>query len=129
MIEITFDGAKVITAHIGDHAIRTDQPVNKGGGDTAPSPFDLFLASIGTCTGIYVKSFCDNRKIPAENIRILEHVEYNSETQLPDSIKLEIKLPPDFPGKYRESLINVANLCLVKKSIASPPEFLVTASY
>jgi len=129
MIEITFDGAKVITAHSGDHVIRTDQPVNKGGGDTAPSPFDLYLASIGTCTGIYVKSFCDNRKIPAENIKILEHVEYNSETQLPDSIKLEIKLPPDFPGKYRESVIKVANLCLVKKSIASPPEFLVTTSY
>jgi len=129
MIEITFDGGKVVTAHSGGHIIKTDQPLDNGGGNTAPAPFELYLASIGTCAGIYVKSFCDNRRIPAENIRILEHIEYNRETHLPDSIKLEIKLPPDFPEKYRDSLINVANLCLVKKSIANPPEFSVTASY
>lgn len=129
MIEITFDGGKVVTAHSGDHIIRTDQPLDNGGGNTAPAPFELYLASIGTCAGIYVKSFCDNRKIPAENIRIQEVIEYSRETHLPTSIKLDIKLPPDFPEKYKDSLINVANLCLVKKSIASPPEFLVTASY
>ncbi len=67
-MEITFDGDKVITAHLNGHVIRTDQPLDGGGGNTAPSPFDLFMASIGTCAGIYVKSFCDNRNIPTEGI-------------------------------------------------------------
>ena len=129
MIEITFDGGKVVTAHSGSHLIKTDQPLDNGGGNTAPAPFDLYLASIGTCAGIYVKSFCDNRQIPAENIRIIQTTEFSQETRLPVSIKLNIKLPPDFPEKYRESLIKVANLCLGKKSIDSLPEFLVTASY
>ncbi|MFZ2338380.1 MAG: OsmC family protein [Bacteroidales bacterium] len=129
MIEITFDGGKVVTAHTGGHQIRTDQPLDNGGGNTAPAPFDLYLASIGTCAGIYVKGFCDNRNIPAENIRIIQTTVWNKEIHLPASIKLEIKLPPDFPEKYRESLISVANLCLVKKSIANPPEFTVDASY
>ena len=87
-MEITFDGGKVVTAHSHGHLIRTDQPVDNGGSDTAPAPFDLFLASIGTCAGIYVKSFCDNRKIPAENIKIIQTTEWNKETGLPTSLSL-----------------------------------------
>lgn len=127
-MEITFDGGKVITAHSHGHAIKTDQPIGNGGGGTAPAPFDLFLASIGTCAGIYVKSFCDNRKIPTEKIRITQKTEYNKETGLPVNITLDIQLPADFPEKYKASLINVAELCKVKKSIASPPVFQVISS-
>lgn len=127
-MEITFDGGKVITAHVHGHSIRTDQPINNGGGNTAPSPFELFLASIGTCAGIYVKSFCDNRKIPTENIKIIQKTEFNKETGLPVSIIIDIQLPADFPEKYKSSVINVAELCKVKKSIASPPVFKVTST-
>jgi ribosomal protein S12 methylthiotransferase accessory factor len=88
----------------------------------------LFLASIGTCAGIYVKSFCDNRSISTENIRIIQKTEYNKETGLPSKIILDIRLPHDFPEKYKASLINVAGLCKVKKSIADPPEFEILTS-
>jgi ribosomal protein S12 methylthiotransferase accessory factor len=128
MMEITFDGGKVVTAHSHGHAIRTDQPLDNGGGDSAPAPFELYLASIGTCAGIYVKSFCDNRQIPAENIKIIQTTEYNKDTGLPVSVKIDIKLPPDFPEKYKASILHVAGLCKVKKSIANPPEFQITTS-
>lgn len=127
-MEITFDGGKVVTAHVHGHSIKTDQPVGGGGDNTAPAPFELFLASIGTCAGIYVKSFCDNRNIPAENIKIIQNTEYNKETGLPSNIVLDIQLPADFPEKYKASLINVAGLCKVKKSIANPPVFEIITS-
>ena len=127
-MEITFDGGKVVTAHTHGHSISTDQPLENGGGNTAPTPFDLFLASIGTCAGIYVKSFCDNRKISTDNIRIIQKTEYNKETGLPVNITLDIKLPADFPEKYKASVINVAELCKVKKTIANPPVFEVITS-
>lgn len=127
-MEITFDGGKVITAHSHGHIIKTDQPVNGGGQNSAPSPFELFLASIGTCAGIYVKSFCDYRKIPADNIKIIQSVEYDKESGLPVNIKLDIKLPADFPEKYKASVINVAELCKVKKTIVNPPQFEVITS-
>lgn len=127
-MEITFDGGKVISAHLSGHSIKTDQPLNSGGGDTAPSPFQLYLASIGTCAGIYVKSFCDNRNIPTDNIKIIQKIEYNKETGLPANITIDIKLPPDFPEKYKASVITVAELCKVKKSIASPPAFKTIVS-
>jgi putative redox protein len=127
-MEITFDGGKVITAHSHGHIIKTDQPISSGGGNTAPSPFELFLASIGTCAGIYVKSFCDNRNISTENIKIIQKTEYNKETGLPVNITIDIKLPSDFPEKYKASVINVAELCKVKKTMANPPVFEVTTS-
>jgi len=127
-MEITFDGGKIVTAHTHGHSIITDQPVDNGGTDTAPAPFDLFLASIGTCAGIYVKSFCDNRNIPAEGIKIIQTHEWNQETGLPTAIRLDIKLPEGFPEKYKASLIHVAELCKVKKSIANPPTFEIISS-
>ncbi len=127
-MEITFDGGKIITAHIHGHSIITDQPIDNGGTNSAPTPFDLFLASIGTCSGIYVKSFCDNRGIPAEGIKIIQTHEWDQETGLPTVIRLDIKLPPDFPEKYRASLIHVAELCKVKKSIANQPRFEIISS-
>lgn len=128
MMEITFDGGKVVTAHFHGHLIKTDQPLTSGGQNTAPSPFELFLASIGTCAGIYVKSFCDNRKIPTDNIKIVQTSEFDEKTGLPVNFKLDIKLPADFPEKYREAVISVAELCKVKKTIASQPVFEVIAS-
>ena len=124
-MEITFDGGKVITAHFKGHSVRTDQSVKNGGDNSAPAPFDLFLASIGTCAGIYVKSFCDQRQIPSDNIKIIQDVEFNMQTRLPAIIKLEIILPADFPEKYKDAVINAAELCLVKKTIANPPEFII----
>jgi ribosomal protein S12 methylthiotransferase accessory factor len=122
-MEITFDGGKVITAHSHGHIIRTDQPVADGGENSAPSPYELFLASIGTCAGIYVKSYCDNRQIPTDRIKIIQKHEWDKESGLPTKISLDIQLPPDFPEKYKASLIHVANLCKVKKTISAPPEF------
>jgi putative redox protein len=127
-MEVTFDGGKVITAHLNGHIIRTDQPVKSGGGNTAPAPFELFLASIGTCAGIYVKSFCDQRDIYSENIKIIQSVEFDKETKLPANIKLDIQLPTDFPEKYKAAVINVAELCMVKKTINNPPKFEVVTS-
>lgn len=128
MMEVTFDGGKVITAHLNGHKIVTDQPINGGGTNIAPSPFELFLASIGTCAGIYVKGFCDQRGIPADNIKIIQSMEYDRATGLPSDIKIDIQLPADFPEMYKDAVIKVADLCKVKKTIANPPKFSVVTS-
>jgi len=127
-MEVTFDGGKVITAHINGHIIRTDQPEKIGGTNTAPTPFELFLAAIGTCAGIYVKSFCDMRKIPTEGIKIVQNADYNQETGLPTNIQIEIQLPESFPEKYINAVVNVAEQCKVKNTIKSQPKITVNAS-
>jgi ribosomal protein S12 methylthiotransferase accessory factor len=124
-MEIYFEGKKKINAKYNGNIIRTDQPVEAGGDGSAAAPFDLFLASIGTCAGIYVKSFCDKRGIPSENIKIIPTMEYDHGKHLIGKINLDIKLPVDFPEKYKDAVINVANLCAVKKHLQNPPEIEV----
>jgi putative redox protein len=122
-MEITFAGGKKVNASYKGHIHKTDQPVTSGGENSAPSPFELFLASIGTCAGIYVKSFCDQRNLPTENIKLIQSLQLSPDTKLPSMISIEIQLPADFPEKYKDALIHVAELCAVKRTIANPPVF------
>jgi len=122
-MEIYFDGNKKVNARFNGQDIKTDQPVQGGGEGSAPAPFDLFLASIGTCAGIYVKGFCDQRGIPSDDIKIIQKMNFNPMTRLIDKIDLEIQVPDDFPEKYKDAVINAANLCAVKRHMLQPPAF------
>jgi ribosomal protein S12 methylthiotransferase accessory factor len=120
---IDFPGGAKVDAHFGEFTVKTDQPPAGGGEDSAPSPFSLFLASIGTCAGIYVLGFCRQRGISTEGIRIVQRMRRNPMTGMTDKIDLEIQVPPDFPEKYTPALIRAAEQCAVKKHIETPPEF------
>lgn len=122
---VTLDGNKKVSAHMGDFRIHTDQPKAGGGDDTAPSPFEIFLASIGTCAGFYVASFCQSRQIPYDRISIVQTMSRNDATHMVEKITLDIILPPDFPEKYRSAVIKAADTCTVKKHLSQPPEIQV----
>ncbi|PKP49798.1 MAG: osmotically inducible protein OsmC [Bacteroidetes bacterium HGW-Bacteroidetes-11] len=126
-MKITFEGKKKIIADFNGHRIVTDQPVRAGGDGSAPAPFDLFLASIGTCAGIYVKSFCDQRGISTEGISLEQEMKFNSETHLISELEIRIILPESFPDKYKDAVVNSANLCAVKRHLHNPPEMSVVA--
>ncbi len=122
-MEITFPGGLKVQANYKGYTIMTDQPAYSGGEGSAPAPFDLFLASIGTCVGIYVKAFCEQRGIPTSDVIIKQHMEVDPNTRLIGKIRFEMHLPDEFPKKYREALINTANNCAVKRHLLNPPEF------
>jgi len=124
-MEIILGDNKRVEAHYKGFVVHTDQPVAGGGDGSAPAPFDLFLASIGTCAGVYVKGFCQQRNIPTDNIRLVQIMHRDPETRMIKSIEINIHLPADFPEKYREPVIAAANACAVKKHIAHAPEFIV----
>jgi ribosomal protein S12 methylthiotransferase accessory factor len=115
-MEIMFPGGKRVDALFDGFTVQTDQPVSSGGEDSAPAPFDLFLASIGTCAGIYVLSFCQQRSIPTDDIRLVQNIGRNPETGILE-IGIDIAVPSGFPEKYRGALIRSAELCAVKKHI------------
>lgn len=121
---IDFPGGSRVDAHYGSFTVKTDQPPAA----SAPSPFDLFLASIGTCAGIYVLGFCKQRSLPTEGLRIVQHVERDPQTRKVTRIALDIQLPAGFPEKYRQAAIQSAQLCAVKKVIENPPEFDITTT-
>jgi putative redox protein len=123
---IDFPGGARVDAHFGQFNVQTDQPVQGGGEGSAPTPFALFLASLGTCAGIYVLGFCKQRGLSTEGIRILQNMHSNPMTGMVDNVELEIQVPPSFPEKYRPSLVRSAELCAVKKHFEQPPTFEIT---
>ncbi|MCZ7585095.1 MAG: OsmC family protein [Deltaproteobacteria bacterium] len=122
-MEISFPGGKKVDAHFGGHVVRTDQPASNGGEDSAPAPYMVFLASIGTCAGIYVAGFCQNRGLPTEGIRVIQDNDFNAETGRLDAVRLHIEVPEDFPEKYHEALVRVAQKCAVKRTLMDAPTF------
>lgn len=120
-IEITFPGGKRVDAKMGDFVVRTDQPRAQGGEGSAVAPFDLFLASIATCAGIYVLGFCQARGLSTGGVALRQHVEVDESTKLPTRIRLELTLPPTIPEKYRVPILRAAEGCKVKKTIAAAP--------
>ncbi len=119
---IDFPGGARVDAHFGPFTVQTDQPPAA----TAPTPFATFLASIGTCAGIYVLGFCQQRGLPAEGIRIVQRMHSNMLTGMIGKIELEIQAPATFPEKYLPALIRAAELCAVKKHFEQPPQFEIT---
>jgi putative redox protein len=119
---IDFPGGSRVDAHFGSFTVPTDQPPSA----SAPSPFALFLSSIGTCAGIYVLGFCQQRGLSTEGIRIVQRVHSNPMSGMVEKIDLEIQVPTEFPEKYRDSLIRSAELCAVKKHLENPPKFDVS---
>jgi ribosomal protein S12 methylthiotransferase accessory factor len=122
-LKVTFPGGKRVDAEYKGFVIQTDQPVYAGGEGTAPAPFDLFLASIATCAGIYVLSFCQNRNIPTEKASVVMRMHKNKESKMIDKIVLEILLPQEFPEKYKKAVVRSVNSCSVKEHMVKNPVF------
>ena len=126
-MEIFFPGGKKVNSTYKGFTVETDQPKSEGGDGSAPEPFDLFLASIGTCAGVYVVYFCDERGIDTAGIKMTLQFDRNEKKHLIEAVRIHIDLPPGFPKKYKAAVIKTAELCTVKRNILDPPKFTVTA--
>jgi putative redox protein len=122
-ITVTFPGGTQVCAKSGGFAIPTDQPVEDGGTNTSPSPYDLFLSSIATCAGFYVARFCQERDLPTAEMTMTLDIERNEELRQLEKVKIAIQLPEGFPEKYKKAVLRAADMCSVKKAIMNPPEF------
>jgi len=125
---VDFPGGSRVDAHFGAFVVQSDQPVASGGGNSAPSPFELFLASLATCAGFYVLGFCRTRGISTDGIRLIQKLERNAATKMVGKVLLEIRLPAGFPQQYASAVIRAAESCMVKKHLENPPVFEVTTS-
>ncbi|VTR65048.1 OsmC family protein [Desulfosarcina cetonica] len=120
-MDITFAGGKKVNAQYKGFTHHTDQSASEGGGGSAPEPFDLFLASMGTCAGAYVVYFCESRNISTDGIRMTMRMLQNEKTHLMETIDIDLFLPPEFPEKYRKAVVRAAGMCTVKRTLVNPP--------
>ncbi len=124
-LKVTLEGGQRVATRIGSHLIMTDQPAKLGGDDSAPAPYDLFLASIGTCAGFYVQSYCANKGIDTSGISITLRAKRDPKTKQIIGFVTTIHVPPELPESMHATLKKVAQQCAVKKTIMNSPEFVV----
>lgn len=123
-MEVRFPGGVAVEADYKGFRILTDQPPEQGGGGLAPSPFDLFVVSLGTCAGFYALRFCQERQIPTAGLGVTLGLESSAHGLA--SVGVDIQLPAGFPEKYRDAIARAVGQCTVKRQLEAPPRFAVT---
>lgn len=127
-MKIRFAGNKIVHAETKGFTIITDVPSEPGGTVTAPSPVDLLLASLGTCTSYYVLHFCEQRELALDEVSLSVNVDRDEESKRITKIKIDISVPSSFPERYLDAIVKAASQCTVKKYLQDCPEIETAAS-
>ncbi len=113
---------------IGSHHLEADEPVSFGGTDRGPSPYDLLLAALGSCTSMTIGLYARKRHWPLENVIVsLRHSKIhaadcdNCETKEGkiDRIERDIHLTGSLADEQRAKLMEIANKCPVHQTLTS----------
>src|SRR5262249_7405970 len=126
-MSITFPGGVAVDAEFRGLKVHTDQQPEHGGGGTGPEPFELFLASMGTCAGFYALRFCQQRGIDTQGLGLTLTTEKDPSRTRIGRVHITIQLPPEFPDKYRDAIVRAADQCAVKRHVVEAPLFEVVA--
>ena len=127
-MEVSFPGGMRVEAVHEGFRVATDQPASHGGDGTAPSPFDLFLVSIGTCAGFYALRFCQQRSLDTSGLSLTVTPHEDPKVKRVVRIRIDIALPIQFPERYREAIVRAVEQCSVKRHLLDPPRFEISAS-
>ena len=122
-MEIYFPGGRKVNSDYKGFTIKTDQSKEDGGNGTAPTPSDLFFASLGACMGLYALDFCKKRKIDSDQLKLSVELQSHEKTHKVEKMFFNIDLGPEFPQKYTSALIRAMKLCYLKQHFEQPPQF------
>jgi putative redox protein len=126
-MQIVFPGGKRVDALYKGFRVHTDQPEDVGGANSAPSPFDLFLASLGTCAGYYVLSFCQRRNLPTDAVSLTLSAVRDAGGHGIARIEIGITLPSEFPAEVVDACARAADQCAVRSYLDASLPVEVTA--
>ncbi|WP_344843246.1 PIG-L family deacetylase [Kribbella ginsengisoli] len=114
--------------HVRDHVLSVDQPVGAGGEDTAPTPTELFVASLATCVAFYARRYLHRHQLDTTGLAVDASFRLATKPARVDRISLTIRLATDLPPARRDALLAVARKCTVHNSIVTPPDISVDLS-
>lgn len=122
-------GAAIIVSHeTGDrlrietrgHELFTDQPIEDGGDDSAPTPTELFVAGLASCVAFYAERFLRRHGLSADGLKVSCRYRWADDPHRVGEIDLEVDAPGLSPQK-REAFIRVIDHCTVHNSLVRPP--------
>jgi len=123
--DVSFGEGSSIQTSIGGFTVTADIPAKLGGDGKAPSPFDLFLASLGACAAVFARRFCDQHGVDGKSVGIQVACEWHEKEYRVTRMTFRLTLPEGFPEKLKAPLIRAVEGCPVKTQVLAAPEFAV----
>jgi putative redox protein len=111
-----------------DHVLTVDQPLAAGGDDTAPTPTELFVASLASCVAFYARRYLARHDLPTTGLRVIAAYDMAQRPARVGSVSLDITLPEGVPGDQRDRLLAVASHCTVHNSLTTPPRVMIAVA-
>ena len=127
MISVTPGPGDRFSIAIRDHVVEVDQPAEDGGDDTAPTPLELFLASLASCVAHYARRYLRRHDLPTEGLAVTCRWEMAKNPARVGSVDIDLTIPNGVPEERREALVAVASHCTVHNSLVNAPEVRVVA--
>lgn len=121
-LDVRFVAGESYEAGIRGHRVLVDQPAGAGGGDTAPTPTELFVASLATCVAYYAGRYLTRHGYSRDGLTV--SAGYDLATDRParvSGIRLTVHVPADLPAQRWPALLAVVSHCTVHNSITTPP--------
>lgn len=114
---------------VGVHCLTADEPASLGGGNTGPSPYDLLLGALGSCTSITITMYAKRKEWPLENVtvRLLHRKEFDDGGKRSDLIEREIELIGELTIEQRVRLLDVAGRCPIHRTLLTSVKILTTS--
>lgn len=125
MIEIRFGENTEVIASVRGFDIVTDQPLASGGKNSAPDPFSLFLASVGTCAGYYTLKYCRANGIDPSAVQLKLTAIRDIQTRKMTKLRSDVRLPEGVDPSHHEGIRIAIDECAVKKAMQDMPVFEV----
>jgi uncharacterized OsmC-like protein len=107
---------------IRHHLIHVDQPAEAGGSDAAPTPVELFVASLASCVGVYVRRYLARHGLPAEGLSVAAEFDMADRPARVGQVHVSIDVPHGVPDERRDALLAVASHCTVHNTLEDPPD-------
>ncbi|PIY82997.1 MAG: hypothetical protein COX96_04395 [Candidatus Omnitrophica bacterium CG_4_10_14_0_2_um_filter_44_9] len=127
-VNVKYTGCMGFQVQANGHTLTVDLSKEKGGSDQGMNPQEVFMASLGSCIGVYVTRYCQNAKLDADDMDI--HLDWSlsdDKTKI-KIINIKIELPNADVGRRKDALLQVAHHCLIHNTIQNPPEIKMALS-
>jgi uncharacterized OsmC-like protein len=121
-LRVDHEGGDRFRIGIRQHTVRVDQPASDGGDDTAPTPSELFVASLASCVAFYVRRFLSRHGLPVEGLSVTAEYAMASHPARVATVDLQVDAPAELSPAQQSALLAVASHCTVHATLLHPLE-------
>lgn len=108
------------------HRITVDQPESLGGDDTAPTPTELFVASLASCSAFYARRYLSRHDLPVQGLRVETTYAMGTTPSRVSSFEVKVHLPEGVPESRHKALLAMIDRCTVHGTLTHEPEVTIS---